>query len=197
MGAFNKENQVQFESRGAWRQWLEQHHASSNGVWLISYKLAAGKPRVSYEETVQEALCFGWIDSKANSLDEERSMQWFSPRKKGSPWSTLNKKRIEKLLEQGLMTPAGLEKIDAAKQDGSWNIYDALEALQVPDDLQKALADNAEAQKHFNAFTDPAKRQILLWINTAKRPETRAKRITQTVALAAANKKPNQYTRNT
>lgn len=190
MKTYDKDEQFQAESRAEWRGWLQEHYATSKGVWLISYKKSAGKPRVSYEQAVEEALCFGWIDSKQKYLDEERSMLWFSPRKPGSAWSTLNKTRIARLIEQGLISEAGMEKIKAAKKDGSWNIYDALEALQIPDDLEVALAGSPEAQQHFNAFTNSAKRQILLWLQSAKRSETRSKRIEETVTLAAENKRP-------
>jgi uncharacterized protein YdeI (YjbR/CyaY-like superfamily) len=119
-------------TRAEWRAWLEQHHAQTEGVWLISYKKSTGKPRVEYNEAVEEALCFGWVDSKPNKLDDERSMLWFAPRKPGSGWSRLNKERVERMMAAGLMTPAGLEKVEAAKQDGSWNALDAIEALDIP-----------------------------------------------------------------
>lgn len=119
-------------SREEWREWLEKNHRTSFGLWLIYYKVKSGKPSVRYSEAVKEALCFGWIDSKVKSLDEERYMQIFTPRKPKSVWSKLNKQYIEELIEQGLMTIAGLEKIAAAKQNGSWNSLDAIEALIIP-----------------------------------------------------------------
>ena len=179
-------------TRAEWRAWLEQHHADATGVWLITYKKATGKPRVAYEEAVEEALCFGWIDSKGSKLDAERTMLWFAPRKPGSGWSKPNKERVERLLGAGLITPAGLAKIAAAQEDGSWAALDAVEALQVPADLQVALAGNAAAQQHWEAFPRSAKRGILAWIASAKRPETRAKRIEETVRLAAENIRAHQ-----
>ena len=179
--------------RRAWREWLEQHHAGSSGVWLIYYKKESGKPRVPYDEAVEEALCFGWVDSRPNVLDDERYMQLFSPRKPGSPWSRLNKRRVERLIAQGLMAPAGMAAIEAAKRDGSWDVYDAIEDLTVPDDLRAALAANDEARAYFDAFSPTSKKNILWWIASARRPETRAKRIEETVRLAAQNIKANHY----
>ena len=124
------------KDRREWREWLATNHAILPGVWLIYYKKASGKSCVSYAESVEEALCFGWIDSRKNMLDAERSVQLFTPRKARSSWSKLNKERVEKLTEQGLMTAAGLEKIEAAKQNGLWTQYDTIEALEVPPDLE-------------------------------------------------------------
>ncbi|NTU63820.1 MAG: hypothetical protein HGB05_10570 [Chloroflexi bacterium] len=180
-------------TRAAWRKWLKQNHTRAEGVWLISYKKATGQPRFEYDEAVEEALCFGWIDSKPNKLDEERSMLWFAPRKPGTGWSTPNKIRVEKLIAAGLMAPAGLAKIEAARQDGSWNALDAIEALEIPPDLATALAANPIAQQYFEAFPRSVKRGILEWIATAKKPETRAKRVEETARLAADNIRANQW----
>jgi uncharacterized protein YdeI (YjbR/CyaY-like superfamily) len=163
------------------------------GVWLITFRKASGKPRIEYDEAVEEALCFGWVDSKPNKLDEERAMLWFAPRKAGTGWSKLNKSRVEKLIASGLMTPAGLSKIEAAKKDGSWNALDNIEALKIPPDLAKALAANKTAQQYFNEFPRSVKRAILEWIASAKKPETRAKRIDETVSSAAKNIRANQW----
>lgn len=181
------------KDRREWRAWLEQNHATSPGIWLIYYKKESGKPRVAYDEAVEEALCFGWVDSRPNAIDDERYMQLFSPRKAKSPWSKLNKQRVEKLIQRGLMTPAGLAKIEAAKQNGSWNTYDTVEALSIPDDLKAALATNPTAEQYFTAFSNSSKKVILWWIESAKRPETRAKRIEETVRMAAQNIKANHY----
>ena len=180
------------KTRAEWRSWLAENHAREEGVWFVSYKKATGKPRVEYEESVEEALCFGWIDSKANTLDGERSMLWFSPRKPRTGWSRPNKERIERLLAAGLMQPAGLAKIEQAKADGSWNALDAVEALEVPPDLQAALASYPAAAANFEAFPRSAKRAILEWISTAKRPETRAARVSETARLANENVRANQ-----
>ncbi|MBX9257008.1 YdeI/OmpD-associated family protein [Desmonostoc muscorum CCALA 125] len=177
-------------SREEWRQWLETNHHTSSGVWLIYYKVKSGKPSVRYSEAVKEALCFGWIDSKVKSLDEERYMQIFTPRKLKSVWSKLNKQYIEELIEQGLIAKAGLEKIAVAKQNGSWNSLDAIEALIIPLDLRQALEANKNAKDYFEAFSNSSKKNILFWIESAKRPETRLKRIEQTVNSAVENKSP-------
>jgi uncharacterized protein YdeI (YjbR/CyaY-like superfamily) len=181
------------KDRQEWRAWLAENHATVPGVWLIFYKKESGKPRVAYDEAVEEALCFGWIDSRPNALDDERFMQLFSPRNVKSPWSKLNKQRVEKLIQEGLMTPAGLEKIEAAKQNGSWSKWDEIEELEVPPDLAEALAANQAAYNHFTAFSPSSKKNILWWIASAKRPETRAKRIAETVRLATDNIKANHY----
>ena len=186
-------NSVHPKTRAEWRRWLEKHQAQPEGVWMVSFKKHTGQPRVAYEEAVEEALCFGWIDSIANVLDAARSMQWFSPRKPGSGWSRLNKIRFEQLLAAGRLAPAGLAKIEAAKRDGSWTALDASQALEVPSDLAAALAANAAAQQYFEAFPPSARRAILQGIGLAKRPETRAKRIAETVASAAQNIRANQW----
>ncbi len=180
---------VYAKNRREWRKWLLKNHKSSGPIWLVYFKKKSGKPSVSYDEAVEEALCFGWIDSKVNSLDEERYKQIFSPRKSGSVWSKLNKQRVEKLIESGLMTKAGLEKIEAAKEDGSWNSLDAVENLEIPPDLKKALAGNKTANANFNKFNDSSKKVILFWITSAKREATRAKRIKETVDMAEKNQR--------
>ncbi len=176
--------------RKTWREWLANNHLTKPGIWLIYYKVKSGKPSVKYSEAVKEALCFGWIDSKVKSLDEDRYQQIFTPRKPKSVWSKLNKQYIEELIEQGLMTTVGLEKIEAAKQDGSWYSLDAIEALIIPPDLKQALEVNQTAKLNFEAFSNSLKKNILFWIDSAKRPETRLKRIEQTIMEAAHNRSP-------
>jgi uncharacterized protein YdeI (YjbR/CyaY-like superfamily) len=181
------------KARAEWRKWLAKNHTRTEGVWLISYKKSSGKARFDYEDAVQEALCFGWIDSKANKLDDERSMLWMAPRKARTGWSKINKARVEKLIASGQMMPPGLAKIEAAKRDGSWNALDAVEALEIPPDLAAALAANPTAQHYFDAFPRSVKRAILEWISNAKKPETRAKRVEETARLAAENIRANQW----
>ena len=181
------------KDRTAWRAWLAEHHATSAGIWLIYFKKESGKPRVAYEDAVEEALCFGWVDSRPNAIDDQSYMQLFSPRKAKSPWSKINKERVERLIAQGLMTEAGLKKIEMAKADGSWNRYDEVDNLVMPDDLAQALAANESANTYFQAFSPSSKKVILWWIASAKRPETRSKRIEETVQLAAQNIKANHY----
>jgi uncharacterized protein YdeI (YjbR/CyaY-like superfamily) len=186
-------NSVHSETPAEWRDWLAENHTRTTGIWLISYKKATSKPRFDYDEAVEEALCFGWIDSKPNKLDEARSLLWFAPRKPRTSWSKPNKERVERLIAQGRMMPAGLAKIEAAKQDGSWAALDAIEALEIPPDLETALAGYVNAQQNFAAFPRSAKRGILEWIATAKKPETRAKRIEETARLADENIRANQW----
>jgi uncharacterized protein YdeI (YjbR/CyaY-like superfamily) len=175
--------------RQEWRAWLETNHATSNAIWLVYYKKDSGQPTVTYDEAVEEALCYGWIDSTPNKLDDQRFMQLFSPRKAKSPWSGLNKRRIESLMQQDLMAEPGLAKIEAAQKDGSWTLYDDIETLTIPHDLQQALNENEAANTFFTAFNPSSKKGILWWIKSAKRPETRAQRIQETVRLAAVNKR--------
>ena len=186
-------NSVHPKSRAEWRKWLEENQARKEGIWLISYKKDTGKPRFDYDESVEEALCFGWVDSKPAKLDDERSMLWFAPRKPKTNWSKLNKDRVEKMIKAGLMAPAGLAKVEAAKKDGSWNALDGVEALEIPPDLAKALSKNKTAKEYFEAFPRSVKRGILEWILNAKRPETRTKRIEETVSLAEKNVRANQW----
>lgn len=184
---------VEINSRAEWRNWLAANHATSKGVWLLTYKATAGKPRVTYDEGVEEALCFGWVDSKPNKYDTERSLLYYSPRKPKSNWSALNKTRVAKLLEQGLMVPAGLKMVELAKQTGTWDALNDVDKLVIPDDLQKALEANPPALDHFTAFPNSTQRGILEWILNARKPETRQKRIDETATLAAQNKRANQF----
>jgi uncharacterized protein YdeI (YjbR/CyaY-like superfamily) len=186
-------NSIHPKSRVDWRKWLEENHARAEGVWLVSYKKASGKQSFDYEESVEEALCFGWIDSKGNKLDDERTMLWFAPRKTGSKWAKPNKERVAKLMKAGLMAPAGLAKVEAAKKDGAWNALDGVDALEIPPDLAKALSKNKTAREYFETFPRSVKRAILEWILNAKKPETRAKRIEETVTLAEKNIRANKW----
>lgn len=176
-----------------WRQWLIEHYTSSTGIWLVYYKKASGKPRVSYDDAVEEALCYGWIDGQARRLDEERSMILFTPRKPRSVWSKPNKERVARLIEAGRMLEAGLLKINVAKQNGSWDALTDSDAQLIPPDLADALQANPTAQQHFAAFSPSAQKNILAWISSAKRPETRAQRVQATVTCAAENKKASPY----
>jgi uncharacterized protein YdeI (YjbR/CyaY-like superfamily) len=186
-------NSIHPKSRADWRKWLEENHARAEGIWLVSYKKATGRQSFDYEESVEEALCFGWIDSRGNKLDDERTMLWFAPRKAGSKWAKPNKERVAKLIKAGLMAPAGLAKVEAAKKDGAWNALDSVDALEIPPDLAKALSKNKTAREYFETFPRSVKRAILEWILNAKRPETRAKRIEETVTLAEKNIRANQW----
>lgn len=183
---------VHAETRAEWRRWLAANHAGSPGVWLVSWKTATGKPAVGYAESVEEALCFGWIDSLNRTIDDERTQQLFTPRRPGSRWSRSNKERVERLLADGLIEPAGLAAIETAKASGAWTALDDVENLVVPDDLAAAFAAHPGAAEHWEAFPPSVRRAILVWILDAKRPETRAKRIAETASEAAAGRRANQ-----
>ena len=172
-----------------WRDWLAANHTRTAGVWLVTRKASAPGPSIGYEESVEQALCFGWVDSKGRSLDAERTMLWFAPRKRGSGWARTNKERIERLTAAGLMAPAGQAVIDAAKADGSWTLLDDVENLVVPDDLAAAFAAHPPAREHWDAFPRSARRATLEWIAQAKRAETRAKRVAEAAEKAQANER--------
>ena len=180
------------KDRKAWRRWLQQHHTKEPGVWLIYYKKNSGKSRVSYNDAVEEALCFGWIDSTVYKRDEVSRYQFFAKRNPRGNWSTSNKERVKRLSKQGFIMPAGQAMIDLAKKNGSWKALDKAEKMEVPEDLQKLLEKNKKALKHFQGFSSSSKKIILSWIYTAKRPETRMKRIKKVVELAAKNIRANQ-----
>ena len=183
--------QFQPASRAEWRQWLAAHHASAPGVWLVYCKKASGLPSLSYAEAVEEALCFGWIDSHPRKLDAERTQLLFTPRKPRSGWSKVNKERLERLEAAQLLMPAGRAAIARAKQNGAWESLDAAEAGLVPDDLAAALAADDAANRHFAAFSLSARKGILTWVLAAKQPATRARRVAEAVRMAALGKRAN------
>jgi uncharacterized protein YdeI (YjbR/CyaY-like superfamily) len=180
-------------SLAEWSEWLEANHARPSGVWLVTWKRATGRQFATYEETVTEALRVGWVDSVTQGLDEQRSMLWFAPRKAASGWSKPNKDRIARLESTGRMLPAGAAVVARAQADGSWSKLDAVEALEVPDDLAAAFAALPGSADHWEAFPRSAKRGILEWIVQAKRPETRAKRIAETAEKAQRGERANQW----
>ena len=183
---------VHAETRAEWRDWLARNHAESAGVWLVSWKRTTGRPAMPYEELVEELLGFGWIDSKAGTLDEERTMLLVTPRKKGSGWSRPNKERVARLEAAGLMAPAGQRVVDAARADGSWSKLDAVEALEVPDDLAAAFDAHPGAREKWDAFPPSARKAILGWIVQAKRADTRTRRVTETAECAARGERANE-----
>lgn len=177
---------VYFPDRAALRAWLHQHHDSHPAIWLVYDKKQAKADRaLTYDDIVEEALCFGWIDSVTRRVDAARASLYFSPRKPGSTWSAVNKKRLLRLIEQGLIHPAGQAKIDRAKEDGSWTTLDAVERLEVPPDLASAFRSHPKAKSSFDAFPPGARKQILYWITSAKRDETRSDRIRRSLAAIA------------
>ena len=181
--------------RAAWRAWLAANHETSNGVWVVTYRRAAGKPVVSYEALVEEALCFGWIDSTGGTLDDERGMLRFTPRRRGSVWAKSNKGRVERLIADGSMTPAGLRAIETARADGSWDALNDVDALLIPADLAAALAGDAAAARGFGAMSASVQKPILYWVISAKRPETRARRIAEILRYVAVGRSPLEWPR--
>ena len=179
--------------RAAWRAWLAERHATSPGVWVVTYKKSSGRPTLTYDELVEEALCFGWVDSRPGTVDALRTKLYVAPRKRGSGWAATNKVRIGRLLPAGLMAPAGLAALEAAKADGSWTLLDTSEAAVVPDDLRAAFARHAGAGANFDAFPLGVRKAILQWIALAKTDATRAKRVEETASLAAKNVRANQW----
>jgi uncharacterized protein YdeI (YjbR/CyaY-like superfamily) len=171
--------------RAAWRNWLDRNHSTSTGVWLVFRKGAARQ--LTYDASVEEALCFGWIDSTLNPIDASRYIQLFTPRKAKSGWSRINKARVQKVIAEGLMMPAGRQKIAAAKRDRSWKALDAVESLKVPADFRAALDANPDARANYDALTASGKKRYLHWINNVKRPETRARRVQEALAKLARN----------
>jgi len=180
-------------ARAAWRAWLVAHHATSKGVWLVTYKASAGQPRLAYAASVEEALCVGWIDSTGRTLDDARSMMWFAPRSPRSGWARSNKERLVRLTAAGLMLPAGLAAVEEAKRRGTWSLLDDVEDLVVPPDLAAALGAQAPARTNWDAFSPSSRRAILGWIAQARRPETRVARIAEAATLAARNVKANEW----
>lgn len=155
-----------------WRQWLQEHHASKRSVWLICYRKSSGIPSISWSDSVDEALCFWWIDSTRRSIDHERFMQYFCRRKPNSNWSKVNKEKVQQLIADGRMTPAGLASIDVAKKNGSWNILDEAEELRIPDDLEAALNQLTGAKEFFLSQSKSVRKMMLTWLVLCKRDET-------------------------
>jgi uncharacterized protein YdeI (YjbR/CyaY-like superfamily) len=184
------------ESLEEWRDWLAEHADRPDGLWLVFWKRATGRPAPGYEEVVEEALCFGWIDSTAGTLDDERSMLWFAPRKRGSGWSRSNKVRLERLERDGRLQPRGRALVEAAKADGSWTLLDDVEDLVVPPDLAAAFEVHPGSREQWEAFPRSVKRAHLEWVVQARRDATRAKRVTEIAERAARGERANQWSRS-
>lgn len=172
------------EDRKIWREWLQKNHTGTKSVWLILYHRDSGKPSVTYDDAVEEALCFGWIDSKPNKRDDENSYLFFARRNPNSNWSKKNRERAERMISEGLMTSAGMEMITVAKNTGRWTALEEVQNAVIPDDLKEALAMKPTAEKNFSEFPPSSKRIILEWILNARKLKTRQKRIEETVRLA-------------
>jgi len=177
-------------NRQQWREWLQEYHDQEKSVWVIFYKNKSNIPTITWSDAVDEALCFGWIDSIVKPLDDEKFMRFFSRRKTKSGWSAINKEKIMKLLEDGLITQAGFDSIENAKQNGSWTVLDDIEALIIPEDMETEFQKKPGAKIYFSGLSKSDKKHILQWIGQAKRSETRQKRIDEIVNLANQNLKP-------
>jgi uncharacterized protein YdeI (YjbR/CyaY-like superfamily) len=180
-------------NRQEWRQWLKKNHSKQQAVWLVHHKKKTGIATITWSEAVDEALCFGWIDSIRKTIDEEKFIQFFSKRKPTGTWSKINKEKIVQLIDAGLMTTAGLKTIATAKQNGSWTILDEVEEIIIPKDLVAAFKSNPGSKKYFQSISRSSKKAILQWLVLAKRPETRQNRINEVTTLAAQNLKPKQF----
>ncbi|MGV3762081.1 YdeI/OmpD-associated family protein [Parapedobacter sp.] len=184
---------VYASSTAEWRNWLHGNHHLHQGVWLIQYKKQSGIPTISWADAVDEALCFGWIDSIKKKLDDDRTVQFFSRRKPTGTWSKINKEKVERLVIAGQMTPAGLACVETAKRNGSWTILDSVEALLMPSDLAFAIGRHVGAQAYFDSLSKSVRKALLQWVVLAKRSETRQKRVAEIATAAAQRRKPTGY----
>ncbi|MES2799917.1 MAG: YdeI/OmpD-associated family protein [Bacteroidota bacterium] len=180
-------------SKEEWRNWLTENHIEKDSIWVVMVKKSANQATITWSDAVDEALCFGWIDSTKRKLDEQRSIQYFTKRKPKSTWSKINKQKVEALLEQGLMTEAGLKCVEIAKQNGSWTILDSVENLEIPSDLESALATQENAMEFFLGLSKSVRKMMLHWVQAAKRPETREHRIKEIVDNTSKKQKPKQF----
>ena len=180
-------------NRQEWRQWLLENHNKKQSIWLVHYNKKSNMPSVSWSEAVDEALCFGWIDSTRKSLDNDMFIQFFTKRKPRSVWSKINKEKIERLKQEGLLMPAGLESISIAQQNGTWNILDDVEELEISEDLEMEFNTREGSKEYFLSLSKSVRKSMLQWIKLAKRPETRQKRIVELVEHANRKIRPKQF----
>ena len=180
-------------TRKKWRAWLQKNHVKAQCVWVVCYKQKSSKPTIRWSDAVEEALCFGWIDSVRKSLDDEKFVQFFSKRKGVSTWSKVNKEKVQQLIDGGHMTAAGLASIELAKQNGSWTILDQVEELIIPDDLEQAFKTKKGSKEFFLSLSKSVRKMILQWLMFAKREETRKKRIAEIAMCAGKKLKPQQF----
>lgn len=184
---------IYLNTKEEWRLWLENNHQIAQSIWVICNTKKSNLPVISWTELVDEALCFGWIDSTRRPIDAYSFMQLFSQRKPKSTWSKINKEKVQKLIDRNLMMPAGHEVIKIAKENGSWSILDSVEELIIPEDLGEAFQNYAGSEDYFLGLSKSVKKMMLQWIVLARRPETRKKRIDEIVARAAEKDRPKQF----
>ena len=180
-------------NRQEWREWLLENHNKKQSIWLVHYNKKSNMPSVSWSDAVDEALCFGWIDSTRKSLEIDKFIQFFTKRKPTSVWSKINKEKIERLKQEGLLMPAGYESIMIAQQNGTWNILDDVEKLEISEDLEKEFNTREGSKEYFLSLSKSVRKSMLQWIKLAKRPETRQKRIVELVEHASLEIKPKQF----
>lgn len=190
MTALDDAPHVHADDRATWRRWLEANHATATGAWLVTWRPRSGRGvGLDYDAAVEEALCYGWVDSTAGRYDEDRGRLYFAPRKPRSVWAATNKARVERLTAGGRMAPAGLAAVARAKANGSWEVLDSADRLEVPDDLARALEARPPASANFAAFPASTRKQLLGWVATAVRPATRTARIARVAEAAARNER--------
>jgi len=183
-------DQLYFETASELRTWLQENHDKSSGVWLVFFKKESDKPTLNYEESVEEALCFGWIDSVIKKIDEYSYVRKFTPRKDGSNWSNPNKKRVKKLIKEGRMTEVGMAKVEIAKQNGEWDKPDTpRQQLEMPEEFHLALQKNKKAREFFNTLSKTDQKPFIMWVASAKRPETREKRVKESIGILEKGQK--------
>jgi uncharacterized protein YdeI (YjbR/CyaY-like superfamily) len=190
VGALDDAPLVEAEDREAWRRWLQANHQSATGAWLVNWRRSSGRDSVDYVEAVEEALCFGWVDGQAAPVDDHCSKQYFAPRKPRSPWAKSNRERVERLSAEGRMAPAGMAVVERARADGSWAIFESVDRLEVPADLADALAARPPARETWDGYPRSVRHAALSWVVLARRPETRASRITVIAEAAERGDRP-------
>jgi uncharacterized protein YdeI (YjbR/CyaY-like superfamily) len=197
MPAIDSAPRIHLEDRDSWRRWLAANHATSTGIWLVRWRRSTGRTGIEYGASVEEALCFGWIDGQAATIDEQRSMQYFAPRRPKSAWSRSNKERYERLSHAGLVAPAGLAAVELAKANGSWAALESIDRLELPRDLASALDALPPAREVWEAFPRSVKSGLLAWIAQARQDQTRKRRIEETATAAQRNQRAHQPKRAT
>ncbi len=181
------------ESTEDWRNWLKENHVKEDSIWLIFYKKSSPDHNITWSDAVDEALCYGWIDSTKKSIDDSKYVQYFCKRKPKSNWSKVNKEKVRALIEQGLMKEAGFKSITVAKENGSWSYLDAVEAVLIPEDLQEEFKNHEGSGDYFTSLSKSNKKILLYWIVSAKRKETRRKRVKEVAENAGQQMKPKQF----
>lgn len=187
---YEKMKKLYLTTRDEWRNWLKENHSRESEVWLVYYKPHASKPTLKYDESVEEALCYGWIDSIIKKIDHEKYARKFTPRKDNSCWSESNKKRVKKMISQSRMTKYGMAKIEVAKKSGIWDKPDRSQiSLELPEDMRNALVENKKAKAFFERLAPSYQKQYIAWIQVAKRPDTRTKRVKESIELLEKGEK--------